>query len=139
MADRIGLLAGNGKFPILFAKEAKKRGVEIIAIAINEETSKDLSGYVDKIYWLGVGELEKFFFILSQEKLTSVVMAGQVRHKLIFDKSIQLDPKMSKLLESVKDKKTDSLIGAVAAILDKKGIELLDSTSFLKDHLPKKG
>ncbi|MFH1782052.1 MAG: UDP-2,3-diacylglucosamine diphosphatase LpxI [Candidatus Omnitrophota bacterium] len=139
MTNRIGLLAGNGRFPILFAKEAKKKAVEVIAIAINEETSKDLSKYVDKIYWLGVGELEKLFIILAQEKLTSIIMAGQVRHKLIFDKSIKLDSKMSELLGSVKNKKTDSLIGAVAGILESKGIKVLDSTSFLSDYLPKKG
>jgi len=136
---RIALLAGNGRFPIIFAKAAKKKNVELIAIAINEETSKDLEKYVDKIYWLGVGELEKLSQILKKEKLISCVMAGQVRHKLLFDKTIKIDGKMKELLDKVKDKKTDSLIGAVANRLEQSGIKLLDSTIFLKDLLPEKG
>lgn len=139
MEDRIGLIAGNGRFPLLFAQAAKKKGVEVVAIAINEETSRELTQFVDKIYWLGVGELEKLFQILLQERLGSVVMAGQVRHKLIFDKNIKIDKEMSELLEKVSDKKTDSLIGAVAKRLESSGIRLLDSTIFLSDYLVEKG
>jgi len=139
VVKRIALLAGNGRFPVIFAKAAKKQNIEIIAIGINEETSKDLEKNVNKIYWIGVGELEKLFQILLQEKLTSCVMAGQVRHRLLFDKNIKLDKKMTELLGSVKDKKTDSLIGAVASRLELSGIKLLDSTTFLKDFLPEKG
>ena len=139
METKIALLAGNGRFPIIFAKAAKKNNVKLIAIAINEETSKDLEKYVDKIYWLGAGELEKLSRILKKEKLTSCVMAGQVRHKLLFDKNIKIDALMKELLSKVKDKKTDSLIGAVANRLEASGIKLLDSTIFLKDLLPEKG
>lgn len=137
--NRIGLIAGNGKFPILFAQVAREKGAEVIAIAINEETEKDLARYVGKIYWLGVGELEKLFQVLLKEKLQSVVMAGQVKHKLLFDKNLKLDAKMQELLDSVKDKKTDSLIGAVAKRLEAAGIKVLDSTTFLSDYLPEKG
>ncbi|MBU1062469.1 MAG: UDP-2,3-diacylglucosamine diphosphatase LpxI [Candidatus Omnitrophica bacterium] len=139
MEKRIGLIAGNGKFPIIFAQEAKKRGVEIVAIGINEETEKGLSSCVDKIYWLGVGELEKLLQVLLQEKLTQIVMAGQVKHKTLFDKNVKIDSKMQQLLGSVKDKKTDSLIGAVAKKLEDLGLKLLDSTTFLSDYLPDKG
>ena len=139
MENRIGLIAGNGKFPILFAQAARKKGVEVVAIGINEETERGLEQHVNKIYWLGVGELEKLFQVLVQEKLTSVVMAGQVRHKLLFDKNIKIDKDMHKLLDNVKDKKTDSLIGAVAKRLEASGMKLLDSTIFLSDCLPEKG
>ena len=137
--NRIGLIAGNGRFPIIFAEAAKRKGTEIVAIAINEETSQELKQYVDKIYWIGVGELEKLFLILSQEKLTSVIMAGQVRHKLLFEKNIKIDPKMLSLLGAIKDKKTDSIIGEVAKKLGSLGIKLLDSTLFLSDYIPQKG
>lgn len=137
--DRIGLIAGNGEFPILFAQAARKKGKEVIAIAINEETSKSLERFVDKIYWLGVGELEKLFQILLNEKLNAVVMAGQVKHRHIFDRPLKIDKSMSDLLDSVSDKKTDSLIGAVAKRLEKAGVKLLDSTIFLSDYLPEKG
>ena len=137
--NRIGLIAGNGKFPILFAREAKKKGVEVVAIAINEETEKELETHVSKIYWLGVGELERLSQVLIKERLTSVVMAGQVKHKTLFDKSIKMDLQMQQLLRAVKDKKTDSLIGAVAERLEANGVKLLDSTMFLQDFLAEKG
>jgi len=137
--NRIALIAGNGRFPILFAQEAKKKSVGIVAIAINGETDKELSRHVDKIYWLGVGELQKLFQVMLKEKLTTAVMAGQVKHKTLFDKSIKIDPLMQKLLDTVKDKKTDSLIGAVAKRLEAAGVKLLDSTIFLSDLLPEKG
>lgn len=135
---RIGLIAGNGEFPILFAQEAKKKGAEVIAIGIKEETEKRLENYVSKTYWLGVGELEKLFQVLLKEKLKEVVMAGQVRHKRLFE-NIKLDAGMQKLLAEVKDKRTDSLIGSIAKKLEQAGVKVLDSTTFLSDYLPKKG
>ena len=137
MVNRIGLIAGNGRFPIIFAENARKKGVEIVAIGINEETSKELEKFVNKIYWLGVGELENLLGILKQENIRSIVMAGQVRHKLLFDKNIKIDPKMQFLLGGLKDKKTDSIIGAVARLLEFKGIKVLSSIIFLSDYLPR--
>lgn len=136
---RIALIAGNGKFPIIFAKAARRKDAEIVAIGIKEETSRELESCVDKMYWLGVGELERLFQILASERLTTAVMAGQVRHRLLFDKAIKLDKKMLELLNSVKDKKTDSLIGAIAGQLERSGVKLLDSTTFLSDCLAVKG
>lgn len=139
MVDRIALIAGNGKFPIIFAQSARKKGVEIIAIGINEETSKELEKFVNKIYWLSVGELEKLLKILKEENIRYVVMAGQVKHKLLFDNNIKIDKKMQFLLGGLKNKKTDSIIGAVAKLLGFFGIKVLSSIIFLSDYLPEKG
>src|SRR3989338_181369 len=139
MVKRIGLIAGNGRFPIIFAQGAGKKGVEIVAIGINEETSKELEKFVNKIYWLGAGELEKLLGILKEENIRSIVMAGQVRHKLLFDNNIKIDKKMQLLLGSLRNKKTDSIIGAVARLLEFKGIKVLSSITFLSDYLPQKG
>jgi len=136
---KIGLIAGNGRFPIIFAEAAKKKAVEIVAIGIKEETSKDIEKFVDKIYWLGVGELENLLKILKEEKIRSIVMAGQVKHKILFDKNIKIDPKMQFLLTSLCDKKTDSIIGAVAKLLEHRGIKVLSSITFLSDYLPQRG
>ena len=138
-ADKIGLIAGNGKFPIVFAEAARKKGVEIIAIGINEETSKELEKFVNKIYWLGVGELERLLKILKEENVRSIVMAGQVRHKLLFDNGIKIDRKMQFLLGGLKNKKTDSIIGAIARLLELSGIKVLSSITFLSDYLPERG
>jgi UDP-2,3-diacylglucosamine hydrolase len=139
MADRIGLIAGNGRFPIIFAQAARKKGVEIIAIGINEETSRELENFVSKIYWLGVGELGRLLKILKEENIRSIVMAGQVRHKLLFDNNVKIDTKMQFLLGGLKNKKTDSIIGAVARLLGLAGIKVLSSITFLSDYLPEKG
>jgi len=139
MINRIGLIAGNGRFPIIFADSARKKGVEVIAIGINEETSKELEKFVSKIYWLGAGELENLLNILKQENIRSIVMAGQVRHKLLFDNKVKIDKKMQFLLGGLSNKKTDSIIGAVARLLEFKGIKVLSSITFLSDYLPKKG
>jgi UDP-2,3-diacylglucosamine hydrolase len=139
MVKRIGLIAGNGRFPIIFAENARKNGVKVIAIGINEETSKDLEKVVDKIYWLGVGELERLLVILKEENIRSIVMAGQVKHKLLFDSNIKIDKKMEFLLGSLKNKKTDSILGALAKLLWLRGIKVLSSITFLSDCLASKG
>lgn len=139
MADRIGLIAGNGRFPIILAESARKKGVEIIAVAINEETSKELENFVAKIYWLSVGELEKLLKILKEENIHSIIMAGQVKHKLLFDNNIKIDKKLQFLLGGLKNKKTDSIIGAVARLLEFSGVKVLSSMTFLSDYLPQKG
>jgi DUF1009 family protein len=139
MVNKIGLIAGNGRFPIIFAQAARKKGVEIVAIGINEETSKELEKFVNKIYWLGVGELEKLLKILKEENIRSVVMAGQVKHKLLFDNNVKIDKRMQFLLGGLKNKKTDSIIGAVARLLGLSGIKVLSSITFLSDHLPERG
>ncbi len=139
MDERIGLIAGNGQFPILFAKAAQSQGVQIIALAVREETSPELASYVHKIIWIGVGELKEFFQILKRERLTKAVMAGQIRPSHIFDKNISMDEELQKFLKRVKDKRSDSLLGEIARILKRMGIRLLDSTTFLKSYLTPRG
>lgn len=139
MIKRIGLIAGNGKFPFIFSKAAKKKGVEVIAIAIKEETDPALEKSVDKIYWLSAGELGKAIKILKDEKLNNIVMAGQVKHRILFDPNVKMDNKMQFLLNNLRNKKTDSIIGAIAFVLKRNGINLLNSTLFLSDLLPQKG
>lgn len=139
MTERIGLIAGNGQFPILFARAAKSEGREIIAIAVREETAPELEDCVDKLYWVGVGEFSEFLNILKKEKLKKVVMAGQIRPTHIFNQTISKDETLIKFLKKVKDKRADSLLGGIARILRKMGVKLLDSTIFLKDHLVPSG
>jgi DUF1009 family protein len=139
MNERIGLIAGNGQFPILFAKSAKAKGKEIVAIAVREETEPELEQYVDKIYWISVGRLQEFFQILQKERFKQMVMAGQIRPAHIFDKNISKDEQLTKFLSKVKDKRADSLLGGIARLLRKMGIRLLDSSTFLKEHLACRG
>ncbi len=139
MKERIGLIAGNGQFPILFARAAASQGKEIVAISVREETSLELENYVHKLYWIGVGDLKEFFRILKAEKLRKVVMAGQIRPAHIFDKNISMDESLQRFLRKVKDKRANSLLGEIAGILRRMGIRLLDSTTFLKSYLVRRG
>ncbi len=135
MSERIGLIAGNGQFPVLFAKEAQTKGKEVIAIAVREETTLELEKHVQRIYWIGVGELKRFFEILKEENLKQVIMAGQIKPAHLFEKNITMDDKLKTFLGKVKDKRANSLLGGIAKLLKRKGITLLDSTTFLKEHL----
>ena len=139
MKERIGLIAGNGQFPIFFAKAARSQGVEVVAVAVREETSPELERYVHKIIWVGVGQLKKFFQIMKEERLKKVVMAGQIRPAHIFDKKISIDADLKRFLERVKDKRGNSLLGGIAGMLGKMGIRLLNSSTFLKTCLVCRG
>jgi len=136
---RIGLIAGNKKFPLLFAQSAKSKGCTIIAIAIKGDTSPKIKKLVDKIYWISLSEFEKMFDILKAEKVDGVVMAGQVSPHRLFSKEINKSKELNEILQNLKDKKTDTLFGAVAKRLEEAGLKLLDSTLFIEEFLPKKG
>lgn len=133
-----GLIAGNGKFPFLVLEGARSRGIEMTVIAIREEASSELDTVARRIYWVSLGELTRTIDLLHKEGITQAVMAGQVKHNKIFS-SIRPDWKLAKLLLSLSKKNTDSLIGAVARLLEEEGIHLVDSTAFLAPLLPEKG
>ena len=133
-----GLIAGNGRFPFLVLEGARSQGIEMAVIALKEEASPDLSRSARKLHWVSLGDLSKTIDLLHSEGVTSVVMAGQVKHNKIFS-SIRPDWKLAKLLLSLQRKNTDSLIGAVAKVLEEEGIQLVDSTIFLKPLLPQPG
>ena len=135
---KIGLIAGNGSFPLLFAEEAQKRGYFLVAIAIKGETSRRLKRIADKTYWVKVGELAKSLSLLREEKIKEVVMAGQIHHHQLF-KEKSPDKELKSLLENLSDKRTDSILGAIADRLREEGIELLPSHMFLSHLLAQKG
>lgn len=135
---KIGLIAGNGKFPLIFAQEAKRVGTEVVALAIKKETSPSLENLVDRIHWVNVGQLGNLIEICKKEGITRAVMAGQVRHTRLFGQ-VRLDARAMALLAGVKDKKANSLLGAVADELLREGIELIDSATYLSHLLPSPG
>jgi DUF1009 family protein len=136
-AGNWGLIAGNGRFPFLVLEGARSQGIEMAVIALKEEASPELERTAKKLHWVGLGELGRTIELLHQEGVTRAVMAGQVKHNKIF--SIRPDWQFAKLMMSLPRKNTDSLIGAVAKVLEKEGIELVDSTAFLKPLLPSVG
>ncbi|HUL35217.1 MAG TPA: UDP-2,3-diacylglucosamine diphosphatase LpxI [Candidatus Eisenbacteria bacterium] len=136
--DGWGLIAGNGRFPFLVLEGARTQGIEMAVIALKEEASPDLEKASKRLHWVSLGELSKAIELMQQEGVKRAVMAGQVKHNKIFS-SIRPDWKLAKLLFSLPRKNTDSLIGAVAKVLEDEGIQLVDSTMFLKPLLPSAG
>ncbi|HXZ28414.1 MAG TPA: UDP-2,3-diacylglucosamine diphosphatase LpxI [Terriglobales bacterium] len=139
MSERLGLIAGNGSFPLLLLEAALAQGAEVVVAAIKEETFPEIErrGAV-AVHWLSLGELSKLIETFKREGVTRAVMAGQVKHKQIFS-SIKPDWRLAKLLLSLGTRNTDSLIGAVAKVLEGEGIHLISSTSYLEPLLAKAG
>ena len=133
-----GLIAGNGRFPFLVLEGARSQGIEMAVIALKEEASPELEKVAKRVHWVSLGELSKAIALMQQEGIDHAVMAGQVKHNKIFS-SIRPDWKLAKLLLALPRKNTDSLIGAVAKVLEEEGIQLVDSTLFLRPLLPEAG
>src|SRR5262245_23415474 len=135
---RYGLIAGNGRFPILALEGARRLGYEVTVIAIQEEASKEVERLADRWHWISLGQLSKLIDICKKEGITEVMMCGQVKHAKIFS-SIVPDWRLVKLLASLPTKNTDGLIGGVRKILEDEGIQLRDSTLLLKPLLATSG
>jgi len=139
MPERIGLIAGNGSFPLLVLDAARAQGLDVIVAAIREEASPEIERHgAAAVYWLSLGELSKLIETFQREGVRRAIMAGQVKHKQIFS-SIRPDWKLAKLLLSLGTRNTDSLLGAVAQTLAEGGITLENSTSFLEPLLARAG
>lgn len=136
---KLGLIAGNGKFPFLVLDAARAQGLEVVVAAIKEETFPEIaSSGAASVHWLSLGELSKLIETFKQEGVDRAIMAGQVKHKQIFS-SIKPDWRLAKLLLSLRTRNTDALLGAVAKVLGDEGITLENSTSFLEPLLAKAG
>src|ERR1700735_846842 len=137
--EKLGLIAGNGKFPILVLDAARAQGYEVVVAAIKEEAFPEIESQgAVSVHWLSLGELSKLIETFQRAGVRRAVMAGQVRHKQIFS-SIRPDWRLAKLLLSLTTRNTDSLLGAVAKVLADEGIILENSTSLLEPLLVKAG
>ncbi len=137
--ERIGLIAGNGKFPFLILDAARAQGYEVVVAAIKEETFPEIESHgAASVHWLSLGELSRLIETFQREGVRRAIMAGQVRHKQIFS-SIRPDWRLAKLLLSLTTRNTDSLLGAVAKVLADEGITLEKSTWLLEPLLVKTG
>jgi DUF1009 family protein len=137
--ERIGLIAGNGTFPLLVLDAARAQGLEVVVVAIKEEASREVeSRGAVAVHWLSLGELSKLIETFQQAGVRRAIMAGQVKHKQIFS-AIRPDWRLAKLLLSLTTRNTDSLLGAVAKVLAEEGITLESSTALLDPLLVKAG
>lgn len=137
-SEPLGLIAGNGRFPFLVAAAARRAGRPVIAVAIREEADAALEAEVDRFRWVGLGQLGLAVEALREGGAREAVMAGQVRHRQIFS-GVVPDLKLMGALARLAFKNTDSLIGAVADVLEREGIRLLSSVELLADQLASPG
>jgi len=138
-SERIGLIAGNGRFPFLVLDAACAAGYEVIVVAIKEEAFPEIESHgAAAVHWLSLGELSNLIDTFKREGVKRAIMAGQVKHKQIFS-SIRPDWRLAKLLLSLGTRNTDSLLGAVAKVLADEGITLENSTFLLEPLLAKPG
>lgn len=137
--QKLGLIAGNGKFPFLILDAARAQGFDVVVAAIKEETAPEIEDRgAASVHWLSLGELSKLIETFQREGVHRAIMAGQVKHKQIFS-NIKPDWRLAKLLLSLSTRNTDSLLGAVAKVLGDEGIVLENSTTFLEPLLAKAG
>ena len=140
---KLGLIAGNGRFPFLLLDAARAQGFSVVVAAIREETDPEINhrAACDEhitVQWLSLGELSRLIEMFHKEGVSAAVMAGQAKHKQIFS-SIRPDWRLAKLLLNLSTRNTDMLLGAVAKVLGDEGIELISSTSFLEPLLAQEG
>jgi DUF1009 family protein len=140
---KLGLIAGNGRFPFLLLDAARAQGFSVTVAAIREETDPEINhrAATDEkitVHWLSLGELSRLIEVFQREDVKAAVMAGQVKHKQIFS-SIRPDWRLAKLLLNLRTRNTDMLLGAVAKVLADEGIELMSSTQFLEPLLAQEG
>jgi len=135
----IGLIAGNRQFPFLFARAARDQGYSIVAAGVKGDTSPLLYFSVDKFQYFKVGELKKLFEYFRKNKVTQVIMAGQVNQDNLFNPAVRLDEEFQSIRDALRDRKADTIFAAVADRLKKEGMTLLDSTLLLKKYLAPRG
>jgi hypothetical protein len=140
---KLGLIAGNGRFPFLLLDAARAEGLPVVVAAIKEETDPEMDRRAEadagiSVHWLSLGELSRLIETFQNAGVSKAVMAGQVKHKQIFS-SIRPDWRLAKLLLNLRTRSTDALLGAVAKVLGDEGIELISSTAFLEPLLAEEG
>lgn len=136
---RIGLVAGDGKLPIIFSKAAKAKGDTVIGFGLKGITQDELKSYVDKMHWLKWGDFTKALILLAAERINKVIMLGKVKKEAFFKEGQKFDDETKKILEKTKDKKDYAILNEVTKVLNKIGVEVIDSSFYLKDLIPSKG
>jgi len=135
----LGLIAGNGKFPLLVAENARNEGIDkIVAVAFYGDTSEEINQLADEVTWIYAGELGKLIKAFRGSGVKQALMAGQLTPTVMF-KKLRFDWRMIKLFTRLKNRKANTIFGAIADELEGEGVHLINSTLFLNSHLPDAG
>jgi hypothetical protein len=140
MKDRvIGLIAGEGEIPLLFAKEIRKCGGEVVAIAVSDMYDRNLPKYVKKFYKFPLGEIDRIIRSLQKEELKEVIMLGKVRKNLLFESNKKFDKRASNLLGRLKNRSDPSIMREIILEIEGEGIKVLKQTSYLSHLVVERG
>jgi UDP-2,3-diacylglucosamine hydrolase len=137
--SRIGLVAGHGSLPIIFAKEAKARGETVIALALKGVTSEELSEYVEKVHWFEWGDLKKALLLAVKERLRRIALLGKIKKEKLFKDSKKFDDEAKKVTAMSGGKKDYAILKEIAGLVKTVGIEIIDPTPYLGELVPLKG
>lgn len=142
--EKIGLIAGNGRFPILFAQGARENNVRVVAVGIEGETSPEIKHHVERLYWITLAQVGRLIKILKQEEVTRAVMAGGLTKTKMYSRwrHFKYRPDFRTIVlwyRSVRNKNDHTLLNAVAEELARDGIELLSSIRYVPQLLAQKG
>ncbi|MDE2292568.1 MAG: UDP-2,3-diacylglucosamine diphosphatase LpxI [Elusimicrobia bacterium] len=138
-AAPVGLIAGSGRFPVLFAEEARRQGSRVYAVALKGVTDLPaLEKAADEVRLFALGQVSAPLDFLKKAGVKRVVMAGKVQHVSLFG-GIVPDLRAVKLLATLKDRRTDTILSAIADEFAKEGLEVLSSATFLQHLIPEPG
>ncbi|MEA2081896.1 MAG: UDP-2,3-diacylglucosamine diphosphatase LpxI [Elusimicrobiota bacterium] len=129
----IGLIAGEGSFPLLVARQLKKQGYDLKIAAIENHADKKIGEAASSFVWAHIGQLRKTIDFFKREGVEELILAGRVRHASVF--SIKPDLKAVKLIASLKDKRAATMLKAVCDLFEKEGLKILSSVEPLKEML----
>lgn len=133
--DKVGLIAGSGRFPLIFARNARDIGVQVVAVAHRGETAEEIEQFVEDVTWIRVGQLGKIIRTFHRAEVRTAVMAGGIRKVRMFS-NFRPDPRGLALLARIRSRDDDQLLRGVAAELEREGIRVLESTLFLERIIP---
>jgi DUF1009 family protein len=135
---KLGLIAGNGKFPLIFAAQAKREGVSLVTVAHRQETPAEIEQIAGGVTWVYVGELGKIIRTLQKAGVKEAVMAGGIKKVKLFS-NFRPDLRGAAFLARIKSREDDRLLRGVADELEKDGIRVVESTIFLSEIIPAEG
>lgn len=136
---KIGLVAGHGELPIIFARKAKEKGDTVIALGLKGVTSDELSGYVEKIHWFEWGDLKKAMLLAVTERLRKIALLGKIKKEILFKDSGKLDEESKNIVKKAGGKKDYAILKSIANLIKTVGIEVIDPTPYLEELVPLRG
>ncbi|HNY11985.1 MAG TPA: UDP-2,3-diacylglucosamine diphosphatase LpxI [Candidatus Wallbacteria bacterium] len=137
--DSFGLIAGAGRFPLIFAEEAKTQGIHLVVIALKDIASPDIEKIADRVHWISVGELQRLIDILKTESVKEVVMAGKIQKTLLYSGTIAFDARLKLLLSKIDNNNDDSILLALVNEIQSEGITVCESTKYVNKLLIQDG